>query len=92
MQLSDDKREDFRSRLSRIEGQVRGVQRMVEEDRYCGDVLNQTHSVQQALKSVERKILRNHLETCLTNAVQSGDDEARQESYDEFMDLLKKRI
>ncbi|MCS3699181.1 metal-sensitive transcriptional regulator [Salinibacter ruber] len=92
MQLSDDKREDFRSRLSRIEGQVRGVQRMVEEDRYCGDVLNQIHSVQQALKSVERKILRNHLETCLTNAVQSGDDEARQESYDEFMDLLKKRI
>ena len=65
---------------------------MVEEDRYCGDVLNQIHSVQQALKSVERKILRNHLETCLTNAVQSGDDEARQESYDEFMDLLKKRI
>ncbi|WP_118827291.1 metal-sensitive transcriptional regulator [Salinibacter ruber] len=92
MQLSDDKRDDFRSRLSRIEGQVRGVKRMVEEDRYCGDILDQIHSVQQSLKSVERKILRNHLETCLTNAVQSGDDEARQESYDEFMDLLKKRI
>ncbi|MCS3676318.1 DNA-binding FrmR family transcriptional regulator [Salinibacter ruber] len=92
MQLSDDKREDFRSRLSRIEGQVRGVQRMVEEDRYCGDVLNQIHSVQQALKSVERKILRNHLETCLTDAVQSGDEEARQEGYDEFMNLLKTRI
>ena len=92
MQLSDDKREDFRSRLSRIEGQVLGVQRMVEEDRYCGDVLNQIHSVQQALKSVERKILRNHLETCLTDAVQSGDEEARQEGYDEFMNLLKTRI
>ena len=92
MQLSKDKRQDFRSRLSRIEGQVRGVQRMVEEDRYCGDVLNQIHSVQQALKSVERKILRNHLETCLTDAVQSGDEEARQEGYDEFMNLLKTRI
>lgn len=92
MQLSDDKRDDFRSRLSRIEGQVRGVKRMVEEDRYCGDILDQIHSVQQSLKSVERKILRNHLETCLTDAVQSGDEEARQERYDEFMDLLKKRI
>jgi DNA-binding FrmR family transcriptional regulator len=92
MQLSNDKRQDFRSRLSRIEGQVRGVQRMVEEDRYCGDILDQIHSVQQALKSVERKIIRNHLETCLTSTVQNGDEEARQESYDEFMDLLKKRI
>ncbi|MFB6231513.1 MAG: metal-sensitive transcriptional regulator [Salinibacter sp.] len=93
MQLSKDKRQDFRSRLSRIEGQVRGVQRMVEEeDRYCGDILDQIHSVQQALKSVERKIIRNHLETCMTDAIRGGDEQAVQESYDEVMDVLKKRI
>ncbi|MEF8940003.1 MAG: metal-sensitive transcriptional regulator [Salinivenus sp.] len=92
MPVSDADQTEIRSRLSRIEGQVRGLQRMVEEDRYCGDILDQIHSVQQALKSVGREIARNHLETCVTDALRSGDEEAAQETYDEIMGLLRKEL
>ncbi|PQJ35944.1 hypothetical protein BSZ35_16235 [Salinibacter sp. 10B] len=92
MPISDADQDTLQSRLRRIEGQVRGLQRMVEEDRYCGDILDQIHSVQQALKSVGREIARNHLETCVTDAIRSGDEEAAQESYDEIMGLLKKEL
>ena len=92
MPISDADRDDIASRLSRIEGQIRGLKRMVEEDRYCGDILDQIHSVQQALKSVGRAITRNHLETCVTEAIRSGDESAAQESYDEIMGLLKKEL
>lgn len=92
MQISEEKRTGLQSRLSRIEGQVRGLQRMVDEDRYCGDILDQIHSVQQALKSVGREITRNHLETCVTDAIRSGDEEAADETYDEIMGLLKKEL
>ena len=92
MSVSDADRGDIRSRLSRIEGQIRGVQRMVEDDRYCGDILDQIHSIQQALKSVGRVIARNHLETCVTDALRSGDEQEAQETYDEIMGLLKKEI
>lgn len=92
MPVSDANQDALRSRLRRIEGQVRGVQKMVEEDRYCGDILDQIHSVQQALKSVGRLVTRNHLETCLTEALRSGDEEAARETYDEIMDLLKKEV
>lgn len=92
MPVRDADQDALRSRLGRIEGQVRGVQKMVEEDRYCGDILDQIHSVQQALKSVGRLITRNHLETCLTEALRSGDEAAAQETYDEIMDLLKKEV
>lgn len=92
MPVSDADQDEIRSRFSRIEGQVRGLQRMVEEDRYCGDILDQIHSVQQALKSVGREIARNHLETCVTDALRSGDEEAAEETYDEIMGLLKKEL
>jgi len=92
MPVSDADRDDITSRLSRIEGQIRGLERMVEEDRYCGDILDQIHSVQQALKSVGRAITRNHLETCVTDAIRSGDETAAQESYDEIMGLLEKEL
>ncbi|PSQ90318.1 MAG: metal-sensitive transcriptional regulator [Bacteroidetes bacterium QS_4_64_154] len=92
MPISDADRDDIASRLSRIEGQIRGLKRMVEEDRYCGDILDQIHSVQQALKSVGRAITRNHLETCVTEAIRSGDESAAQESYDEIMGLLEKEL
>lgn len=92
MQVTDDQRESLHRRLRRIEGQIRGLQRMLEEDRYCGDILDQIHSVQQALKSVGREITRNHLETCVTDAIRSGDREATQQTYDEIMDLLKKEL
>jgi len=92
MPVSDADRENITSRLSRIEGQIRGLKRMVEEDRYCGDILDQIHSVQQALKSVGRAITRNHLETCVTDALRSGEEAAAQESYDEIMGLLEKEL
>jgi len=92
MQIPDDERTNLQSRLRRVEGQVRGLQRMVEEDRPCGDVLDQIHSVQQALKSVGRKITRNHLETCVTDAIRSGNKEAAEETYDEIMGLLEKEL
>lgn len=92
MPVSDADQDKLRSRLSRIEGQIRGLQRMVEEDRYCGDILDQIHSVQKALTSVGRVITRNHLETCVTDALRSGDEEAAKETYDEIMGLLKKEL
>jgi DNA-binding FrmR family transcriptional regulator len=92
MQISDDNRRKLVNRLRRIEGQIRGLQRMVEEDRYCGDVLDQIHSVQQSLRSTGRVIMRNHLETCVTDALRSGDEEEAEETYDEVMELLDKNI
>jgi len=92
MPVSDADRENITSRLSRIEGQIRGLKRMVEEDRYCGDILDQIHSVQQALKSVGRAVTRTHLETCVTDALRSGDEAAAKESYDEIMGLLEKEL
>ena len=92
MPLRDADRENITTRLSRIEGQVRGLKRMVDDDRYCGDILDQIHSVQKALKAVGRAITRNHLETCVTDAIRSGDESAAQESYDEIMGLLEKEL
>lgn len=74
-------------RLRRIEGQVRGLQRMVEEDRYCADVLTQISSVHEALRAVGRELLRNHLKHCATRAIRRGEDEA-EEMYDELVDLM----
>ncbi len=78
-------------RLRRIEGQVRGIQRMVEEDRYCADILTQISSVQQALRSVGRELVRNHLKHCATSAIRSG-DEAAEAMYDEVVDMMFRHI
>src|SRR5512141_2543647 len=63
-------------RLRRIEGQVRGLQRMVEEGRYCADVLTQIASVHEALRGVGRELMRNHLKHCATSAIRAGDEQA----------------
>ena len=60
------------ARLSRIEGQVRGVARMIEEDRYCPDILTQISSVHEALRSTGRELMRNHLRHCVSAAVAEG--------------------
>lgn len=78
-------------RLKRIEGQVRGIQRMVEEDRYCADVLTQISSVQAALRAVSRELVRNHLKHCATDAIRKGDDEA-EEMYDELVDMMYRHV
>lgn len=76
-------------RLRRIEGQVRGVQKMVEEDRYCADVLTQISSVHEALRAVARELMRNHLKHCATAAITAGGTEA-DTMYDELVDLMYK--
>lgn len=63
-------------RLRRIEGQVRGLQKMVEEERYCADILVQLSSVQEALRAVGRELLRNHLKHCAADALRAGEAEA----------------
>lgn len=74
-------------RLRRIEGQVRGLQRMVEEDRYCADILTQIASVNEALRSVGRELMRNHLRHCVASAVRTGGEEA-EATYDELIELM----
>src|ERR671921_2207084 len=76
-------------RLRRIEGQVRGLQKMVEEDRYCTDVMTQISSVHEALRSVGRELMRNHLKHCATAAIKAGPADA-EPMYDELVDLLYK--
>lgn len=77
------------TRLRRIEGQVRGLQRMVEEERYCADILTQIASVHEALRSVGRELMRNHLKHCATAAIQTGGDDANA-MYDELVDMMYK--
>jgi DNA-binding FrmR family transcriptional regulator len=74
-------------RLRRIEGQVRGLQKMVAEDRYCADILTQISSVQEALRGVGRELMRNHLKHCATGAIRTGGDQADR-MYDEIVDLM----
>jgi DNA-binding FrmR family transcriptional regulator len=77
-------------RLRRIEGQIRGLQRMVEEDRYCADILTQVSSAQEALRAVARALMRNHLAHCATHAIRSGSAEDRQAMYDELLGMIYK--
>lgn len=76
-------------RLRRIEGQVRGIQKMVEADRYCADILVQVSAVQAALQGVSRELMRNHLRHCAVHAVQQGQHDANQ-TFDEVVDLIYK--
>jgi len=75
-------------RLRRIEGQVRGLQKMVEEDRYCADILTQVSSVHEALRAVARELMRNHLKHCATAAIRSSDADAER-MYDELLELMR---
>jgi DNA-binding FrmR family transcriptional regulator len=76
-------------RLRRIEGQVRGLHKMVEEDRYCADVLTQISSVHEALRAVGRELMRNHLKHCASSALRGPPGEA-EAVYDELVDLMYK--
>ena len=77
-------------RLRRIEGQIRGLQKMVEEDRYCADVMTQISSVHEALRSVGRELMRNHLKHCAAAAITSDDNQAADSMYDELVDMMYK--
>ena len=82
----EKERRDLMNRLKRIEGQVRGLQRMLEEDAYCPDILTQASAVQSALNGFCRTLLASHLHSCVTEDIRAGKDEA----VDELMEILKK--
>jgi DNA-binding FrmR family transcriptional regulator len=77
-------------RLRRIEGQVRGLQKMIDEDRYCADILTQLSSVHEALRSVGRELMRNHLKHCATEAIANGTPKEAEAMYDELVELMYK--
>lgn len=84
----EELQKDLQDRLSRIEGQVRGVARMLEGQRLCIEVLQQLASIQAALRGVTKTVLRNYLERCATDAIRSGDTAI----YDELIDAIYKFV
>lgn len=79
------------TRLRRIEGQVRGLQKMVAEDRYCADILTQISSVHEALRGVGRELLRNHLRHCVTDTLKRDAPGASEAMYDELVTLFDRQ-
>jgi CsoR family transcriptional regulator, copper-sensing transcriptional repressor len=80
------------SNLNRIEGQVKGIKRMIENQRYCVDILTQLKAAKAALHKVEQAVLKTHIQGCVKNAVKAKDELEVQEKIDEIMNLLSKRI
>ena len=79
-------------RLRRIEGQVRGLQRMVEEERYCAEIVVQIASVQEALRGVARSLMRNHLHYCAAKSIRQGTEQEAAAMYDELLDIIYKHL
>lgn len=79
-------------RLRRIEGQVRGLQRMVEEERYCAEIIVQVASVQEALRGVARSLMRNHLQHCAATSIRQGTEQEAAAMYDELLDIIYKHL
>jgi CsoR family transcriptional regulator, copper-sensing transcriptional repressor len=88
--LSASEKRKLSSRLRRIEGQIRGIQRMVEEERYCPDILMQMSATGESLRASAQVLLHSHLRGCVTEAVRSRSDERAEEVYEELMDLFRK--
>ena len=90
MAIKGDQKEDVLRRLSRIEGQVKGLRRLVEEDTYCVDVMTQVSAIHEALRGVGKILMRNHLQHCVTDALRDGDETKAERTYQELMDLVYK--
>ena len=86
----DLQREGTLKRLARIEGQVRGVTKMIESNRYCIDVLQQLRAVQSALAKVEDAVLKDHAATCVERAIASGDPQDQRKKFNELIDIVTK--
>lgn len=87
MGIAPQTKSDLLKRLARVRGQVEGIQRMVEDERYCPDILQQFAAVHSALRAAEKRLLSNHLERCATHAIQQGGQPAEQ-VREEIVDLL----
>ncbi len=83
---SPELKRDVTRRINRAVGQLNGIRSMVDENRYCGDVLTQLAAVESAVKAISREVMQDHLETCVVERIQAGDTEV----VDEVMQLLKK--
>ena len=77
-------------RVNRIEGQVKGIKNMIQEEKYCVDILTQIKAIRSALKGLELQILEGHANHCLLNALQSGSEKEAKEKINEVMELIKK--
>ena len=86
--MRKDIKASCQKRLSRIEGQVRGIAKMVEEDRYCIDIVTQISAVRAALRRVEEEVLRDHVAHCVEHAITSGDKADQREKIAELMEVI----
>jgi DNA-binding FrmR family transcriptional regulator len=86
-----DNKPDLLARLNRVEGQVRGITRMIEEGRYCIDVLTQINAARAALAKVESEMLKTHLNHCIEGAIASGDTDDQRAKARELIELLERR-
>lgn len=82
--------EDNLVSLRRIEGQVRGIQRMIENHKYCIDIINQIYAVKGALVKVEEKILEKHFKNCVTEAIKGSSEKEKQQKLDEILKLINR--
>lgn len=84
------RKQEALQRIARVEGQVRGIARMIQEDRYCVDILNQTLAVRSALAQVELLILQDHADDCVEDAIASQDMEAQRRKFRELVEVFEK--
>jgi DNA-binding FrmR family transcriptional regulator len=89
--MDEKTKEACLQRLSRIEGQVRGIARMIGEDRYCIDIITQIAAVQAAMRKVEGELLRNHVSHCVEHAIASGDADDQRQKVNELVQVLSRR-
>ena len=87
-QRSEEEIKSLTTRLNKIEGQIRGINKMITEDRYCVDILMQVSSVQSALNAFYKELLSSHIKSCVVDDIRNGKDEA----VDELCELLKKTM
>jgi DNA-binding FrmR family transcriptional regulator len=90
MAVQGEQKEDVLRRLNRIEGQIKGLKRLVEEDAYCVDVMTQISSIHEALRGAGKILMRNHLQHCVTDVLRDGDEARADKTYQEMMDLIYK--
>jgi CsoR family transcriptional regulator, copper-sensing transcriptional repressor len=88
--LNDDTKAKARGRLRRIEGQVQGLQRMLDNDAYCVDILLQISAAQGALEQVQKLLLGRHIESCVADALRSGSKSERQQKVEELLDVFSR--
>jgi DNA-binding FrmR family transcriptional regulator len=88
--IDDETKAKALGRLRRIEGQVQGIQRMVEEEKYCVDILLQLTAVEGAVEQVQRLLLARHIESCVAEAIRSGSTRDRQRKVDELLDVFSR--